>query len=62
MKKIIPNGSYHDIQFERQPGVSFGDFNRDADIYELMVANAPISKEKLVISFTDNGLKKIRLL
>ena len=47
LKKIIANGSYNNIHFDRQPGIVFGDFDRDAVMYELMVSNAPISRESL---------------
>ena len=47
LKKTITNGSYNNIRFDRQPGIVFGDFDRDAVMYELMVSNAPISRESL---------------
>ena len=47
LKKIIPEGSYHDIRFKRMPQIIFGKADRDADIFELMVENAPISAKDL---------------
>lgn len=43
LRKIIPAGSYHDFSCGRMPTVKFGEFDRNAAIYELLVANAPIS-------------------
>ena len=47
LKKIISEGSYHDIKFQRMPQILFGQADRNADIFEMMIENAPISKREL---------------
>lgn len=43
LKKIVPEGSYHDFRCGRTPNIRFGEFNRDEAILELLLEHAPIS-------------------
>lgn len=43
LKKIVPEGAYHDFHCARMPIVRFGKFNREQAITDLLFANAPIS-------------------
>jgi len=43
LKKIVPEGSYHDFHCRRTPNLRFGEFNRDEAILELLLEHAPIS-------------------
>ena len=43
LRKIIPEGSYHDLKYGRMPMIVFGYFDRDAVITEMLLENAPIS-------------------
>lgn len=43
LRKIIPEGSYHDFHCGRMPEIKFGEFDRDAALYEILVDNSPIS-------------------
>ncbi len=45
LKKIIPEGSINGIHFDRNPGVIFGDFDRNQAIYELLCRYSPISSD-----------------
>ncbi len=47
LKKIIPEGSYNEIRFDRTPGITFGSFDRDQMIIDTMIRNSPISSEDL---------------
>ena len=42
LKKIIPEGSFHDFQCGRSPNLRFGQFNREEAILELLLEHAPI--------------------
>lgn len=44
LRKIIPEGSYHDFHCERTPNVRFGTFDRDAAVLDVLIDNAPISQ------------------
>ena len=44
MRKIIPEGSYHNLRFGRMPMIVFGTFDRDAAITEMLLDNAPIEQ------------------
>ena len=44
LRKIIPEGSYHDFHCGRMPDIEFGKFDRDAAITSLLMDSAPISK------------------
>ena len=47
LRKIIPDGSFHDFHCERMPDIRFGEFDRDKAIFELIKNNSPISTEDL---------------
>ncbi len=47
LRKIVPEGSYHDFHCGRMPEIKFGTFDRDAAIFDLLVDNAPISMPDL---------------
>ena len=47
LRKIVPDGSYNDFHLSRTPDIRFGTFDRDKALYEIMVANAPISTQDL---------------
>ena len=47
LRKLLPDGSYHDLKIGRTPNISFGCFDRDAALFELMANNAPISQAEL---------------
>lgn len=47
LRKLLPDGSYHDLKIGRTPNISFGSFDRDAALFELMANNAPISQVEL---------------
>ena len=42
LRKIIPEGSYHDFYCSRTPNLGFGTFDRDAALLSLLKDNAPI--------------------
>ena len=44
LRKVVPEGSYHDFHCKRMPVVGFGKFDRDMAILELLIENAPISQ------------------
>ena len=48
LRKIIPEGSYHDFHCERTPQLRFGTFDRDSAILDLMIEMAPVSSADLV--------------
>lgn len=43
LRKIVPEGSYHDFHCGRMPEIKFGSFDRNAAILDLLIDNAPIS-------------------
>ena len=47
IRKIVPEGSYHDFKCSRMPVLSFGEFDRDSAIFDLLINNAPITLEGL---------------
>lgn len=47
LRKIIPEGSYHDFHCGRMPEIKFGTFDRDAAIFDIFIDNAPISMSDL---------------
>lgn len=47
LRKLIPEGSYHNIRFGRMPMIHFGRFDRNSAIFDLIVENSPISAEEL---------------
>ena len=48
LRKIVPDGAYHDFHCKRTPMICFGEFDRDRVLHELLVAVAPISTQDLV--------------
>lgn len=44
LRKIVPEGSYHDFHCERMPMIRFGTFDRDGALLDLMIDNAPVSQ------------------
>ncbi len=53
LKKIVDEGSYCDFHCGRMPTIRFGDFDRDAAVFDIMVDNAPISQNKLAELISD---------
>lgn len=47
LRKIIPEGSFHDFHCGRTPHIRFGTFDRDGAILDMIVDNAPISTADL---------------
>jgi len=47
LRKVVPEGSYHDFHSERTPNIRFGTFDRDAAIKEIMFRNAPVTADEL---------------
>ena len=47
LKKTVDEGAYHNIDFHRQPVITFGEFDREKAIEEILFAFAPISQEEL---------------
>lgn len=47
LRKIVPEGSYHDFRCGRMPEIKFGAFDRDAAILDILADNAPISLQAL---------------
>ena len=44
LRKIVPDGAYHDFHCERMPMIRFGTFDRDGALLDLLVDCAPISQ------------------
>ena len=47
LRKIIPEGSYHNFYCGRMPEIKFGDFDRNAAIFDILADNAPITAADL---------------
>ena len=47
LRKIVPEGSYHDFHCSRMPEIRFGTFNRDEAILNILIDNAPINTADL---------------
>lgn len=63
LKKIVPDGSYHDFHCGRMPIISFGEFDRDEAILDILINNAPISQPELVNRIHDEyGYEKDSIL
>ncbi len=43
LRKVVPEGSFHDFHCGRMPMIRFGEFDRDAAILDILIDNAPIS-------------------
>lgn len=48
LRKLVPEGSWHGLKYNRAPNLLFGTFDRDAALLELMLEHAPISQADLV--------------
>ncbi|MBR2716332.1 MAG: hypothetical protein IKD79_01160 [Oscillospiraceae bacterium] len=46
LRKIVPEGSFHDFHCSRMPTVRFGAFDREAALLEMLFEFAPISQEE----------------
>lgn len=44
LRKIVPDGAYHDFHCERMPMIRFGTFDRDEALLSLLFDNAPVSQ------------------
>lgn len=53
LRKIVPEGSYHDFHCGRMPEIKFGNFDRDAAILDILIDNAPIDINDLVELISD---------
>lgn len=47
LRKIIPDGSFHDLQFGRMPHIKFGSFDRDSAILDIMIEIAPATAQEI---------------
>ena len=47
LRKIVPEGSYNGFKCGRMPIISFGEFDRDSAILDILINNAPISMNDL---------------
>ena len=47
LKKLVPEGSYHDFHCDRTPTIWFGRVDRTELLLELLLENAPIAKVEL---------------
>ena len=53
LRKIVPDGSYHDFKCGRMPNIQFGSFDRDAMVRDMMFTYAPISMDDLAQKIYD---------
>ena len=44
LRKIIPEGSYHDMKFGKMPIIAFGEPDREGAMVDLLIGNAPITQ------------------
>lgn len=47
LRKIVPEGSYHEFHCGKMPEIKFGSFDRDAAILDILIDNAPIRIDDL---------------
>lgn len=47
LRKIVPEGSFHDFHCGRMPEIRFGIFNRNEALLDILIDNAPISTADL---------------
>lgn len=47
LKKILPEGSYHNFHSCRTPNIRFGEFDRNAAIFDIMVEMSPVPAQDL---------------
>lgn len=63
LRKIVPEGSYHDFKCTRMPIILFGEFDREAAILELLMNNAPITMMDLAdIIYEEYGYDQITVV
>ncbi len=48
LRKVVPDGSYHDFHCERMPVIRFGIFDRQKAIMDLLMENTPIAANDLI--------------
>ena len=53
LRKIVPEGSYHEFHCGRMPEIKFGNFDRDAAIFDILIDNAPIGINELAELISD---------
>ena len=59
IRKIVPEGSYHDFKCGRMPNLLFGEFDRDSALFDLLINNAPITLEGLAdVVYAEYGYDK----
>ncbi|MBQ6719438.1 MAG: hypothetical protein IJN20_03690 [Oscillospiraceae bacterium] len=47
LRKIIPEGSFHDFHCSRTPHIRFGSFDRDTAILDILIDMAPVTPQDL---------------
>lgn len=47
LRKIVPEGAFHDFHCGRMPEIKFGTFDRDAAILDILIDMAPVSAQDL---------------
>ena len=47
LRKIVPDGSYHDFHCDRMPNIRFGTFDWDAALNDMLFSLAPVSAQDL---------------
>lgn len=47
LRKIVPEGSFHDFRCSRTPHIRFGSFDRDSAILDIMIDSSPVSVHDL---------------
>lgn len=53
LRKIVPEGSFHDFHCGRMPEIKFGTFDRDAAILDILIDMAPVSPQDLAERVSD---------
>ena len=53
LKKIKVESMYPDMELKRNPTISFGKFDRDYEVFEMMVDMAPVTREDLIYALHD---------
>jgi hypothetical protein len=53
LRKIVPDGSFHDFHCGRMPEIVFGSFDRDAAILDILVEMAPVRVQDLCQRISD---------
>lgn len=48
LKKTLPEGSFHDLRFGRQPILQFGEFDRTSALYAMLEGLSPVSSEEFI--------------